>query len=165
MNNLIHDLTVILEQEAAIYEEILRTSKNKTEIIVEGKVNDLEAITKLEQSFILQLSKLENQREIIVGNIAKAMGSSIGELTISKISEHVEEAGAKKLEAVQAKMTKVIKELDESNGINARLIKNSLEYIGFTLGMLTSVGNEDNNYGVNAEKAEGKSRNLFDFKV
>ena len=54
LDNLINELISVLDQEARVYENILRMSKSKTNIIVEGKVAELDNMVKLEQSLILQ---------------------------------------------------------------------------------------------------------------
>jgi hypothetical protein len=48
----------VLEQEAGIYEDILKISQDKTNVIVEGKVAELESMFKLEQSLFLKIESL-----------------------------------------------------------------------------------------------------------
>ena len=61
-NGTIKKLIEILDKEAAIYEGLLKLSREKTDVIVKGKVTELEGITKVEQSMILQLARLEETR-------------------------------------------------------------------------------------------------------
>ncbi|MCX7746381.1 MAG: flagellar protein FlgN [Clostridia bacterium] len=165
MDTMIHELIQILSNESKIYEDILNISKNKTSIIVEGKVNELEKIVKLEQSLVLQIAKLESQRETLIYKISKAMGVKPGELTISELIKKVGREYAEKLKFTQETLAKTIKEIGTNNEVNSKLIKNSLEYINFSLNIVANVGNSDNNYGVDAEKNSGKTKNFFDLKI
>jgi len=63
-DRLINDLMDVLLQESKIYEDILEISKKKTDVIVKGKVSELESITNLEQSLIVKIGKLEETRRI-----------------------------------------------------------------------------------------------------
>jgi len=73
-DRLINDLMDVLLQESKIYEDILEISKKKTDVIVKGKVSELESITNLEQSLIVKIGKLEETRENIVTEIAGIAG-------------------------------------------------------------------------------------------
>lgn len=165
MQELVKELIDILEKERQMYGDILKISRDKTSIIVEGKVSELEKITKLEQSFILQMAKLEDRRESIISALSKAMGEKPEDLNISKIIKSAGDECGEKLKAQQEKMLETINELKNLNDLNSKLIKNSLEYINFSINLLSSAGEEDNNYNVSAEKTSKKGRNFFDLKV
>lgn len=165
LNDLIIQLGGILKEEADIYDDILKVSKQKTSIIVEGKVNELEKIVKMEQSFIFKIAGLESKREALIGKLSGLMGQKPEELTISSIADHSDEKESIMLKNVQQSMVGLIKELCNSNELNSRLIKNSLDYINFSIGLFANIGNEDNNYSPNAEKFSKKGRNLLDLKI
>lgn len=164
-NQLINELIEVLEQESKIYDEILKISKNKTNIIVEGKVIELEKIVKLEQSLVLQMAKMEDQRELIVGKISKIIGMEPEKITLKNLVASMEKENGKILEQQQEKIGQTLKELTNANELNSKLIKSSLDYISFSLNLFASAGNVDNNYNVTGEKRAGKERNFFDFKV
>jgi len=63
-DRLINDLMDVLLQESKIYEDILEISKKKTDVIVKGKVSELESITNLEQSLIVKLENSKKQGRI-----------------------------------------------------------------------------------------------------
>lgn len=164
-NQLIVELIDVLEQESRIYDDILKISKNKTNIIVEGKVIELEKIVKLEQSLVLQMAKMEDQRERLVGKISTIIGMEPEKITLKNLVSFVKKEHGEILERQQEKIRDVLKELSSANELNSKLIKNSLDYISFSLNLFASVGNVDNNYNVTGEKQAGKERNFFDFKV
>lgn len=162
---LIEGLIDILNKEAEMYESILKLSKNKTNIIVEGKVTELESITKVEQTLILQLGKLEEGREKLVDEIAGQLNMEASEVTLASLEKLYPKEQAKKLKACHNKLPKIVKDLGEANVVNSKLIKNSLDYIDFSINILTNAGLTSNNYGYTGQSDDSKKRNFFDMKL
>ena len=165
MQELLMELTDIMTEEKNIYDELLEISKNKKNIIVEGNVDELERITKTEQSIIIELAKLEDKREDNIQRIANVIGIKPEDLTISKLVEHVDHETGKKLRDMRETMMKALRELKDLNALNSKLINSSMEYIEFSLGLLTSAVEADNNYTMDAERKGSKGKNFFDLKV
>ena len=162
---LVDELIGVLNKEAVLYEDVLKMSKNKTGIIVEGKIADLESIVKLEQSMILQLAKLEDIREGLVEKLSKQLGVDSNELTITQLSNLLQKEQASKLNTCHKGLAKVLTELRDANGLNSKLIKNSLEYIDFSINLLANVNTAGNLYGNSGQTNESRKRNFFDVKL
>lgn len=165
MKQIIAALIDILQQECKLYEELLSLSQEKADIIIKGNVPELEQITKTEHQYISVLTKLELERENRIDALAQALGESAQALTLQNVAEKTRGPQASELTAMRDRISVVLHQLKESNEANTKLIRNSMEYIHFSIGLLSSVGSEDNNYNPNAEKTTGKSRNVVDFKV
>ena len=165
MDNLINELITVLDQEARVYENILRMSKNKTNIIVEGKVVELDNIVKLEQSLVLQMGRLEKLREELVEKLAGEIGIKPLEVTISELMKHINSERAQRLKACQDKLSTTVNELKDTNGINAKLIQNSLDYINFSINLIATADVGNNNYGNKGQVNDSKKRSLFDVKL
>ena len=159
---LIHDLISVLDQEAKAYEDILKISKNKTGIIVEGKVAELESLVKIEQSLVLKMSRIETMRENLVDKIAFGLNIKAAEMTISEILKHIENKEANQLKESQVYMNKVLNELKSTNDVNSKLIKNSLDFINFSINLISSVDIGTNNYGTSGMTNDTKKRTFFD---
>jgi hypothetical protein len=162
---LVDELISILDKEAALYEDVLKLSKNKTNIIVEGKVSELESIVKLEQSMIFKMAKLEDVREGLVEKLSKQLGVNSNELTITQLSNMLQKEQAGKLNVCHKGLAKVLAELKDSNGLNSKLIKNSLEYIDFSVNLLASTSIAGNLYGNSGQTNDSSKRNFFDVKL
>lgn len=163
--SLVKKLTEILDKEASIYEAILKLSREKTDIIANGKVTELEGITRVEQSMILQLGQLENEREKIVGEIAAQQGTAAEDITISKLGEILPKEQSEELKNRQQKMTGIINDLRHTNEVNSKLIKNSLDYIDFSVNVLTNAGFAGDIYGKSGNSNDSEKRNFFDVKL
>ncbi|MCR4435073.1 MAG: flagellar protein FlgN [Clostridiales bacterium] len=163
--NVIGELIGVLGQEARVYESLLKMSKDKTRIIVEGKVGELENMVKLEQSLVLQVGRLEAMREEIVEKCSKQTGDDISNLTITELQKYVDEEDAQKLKNAQEHMAGILDGLKSANELNARLIKNSLDFINFSINMFAGISTGNNNYGSTGQASGTEKRSFFDIKL
>lgn len=163
--DLINRLIELLEHEHKVYEGILKLSKDKTNIVVEGKVSELENMVKLEQALLLQISRIDKQREEILVKISSELKLKENGVSISEIKKHVSPEQHKKLENYQKKMTDMVNELNHVNQLNSRLIKNSLEFIEFSLNLVSNADLTSNNYSNKGDSSETERKNLFDMKL
>jgi len=163
--SLAKQLTDVLNQENEIYGTLYKISNNKTNLIVGGKVIELESIVKVEQSLVIKISKLEDEREKIVDRLCSLLGKKPEEITISGLAAQLGQNESDKLKACQEKMLNNIKNLKNVNELNSKLIKNSLEYIDFSINMMTSIDTMNNSYGSSGHSGDTKKRNLFDVKL
>ncbi|HEX9062805.1 MAG TPA: flagellar protein FlgN [Clostridia bacterium] len=161
----ISKLIDVIAHENKLYEEVLSIAKKKTDIIVEGKVAELQKLTTMEQSLVLQIGKLEISREDCAAKISSELGIELADLKISRILEHIEPEQAKLLKSAQVQLGNTIEQLKSLNDLNSKLIKNSLEYINFSMNILTDIESNGNNYKNTGEVGEGSKRNFFDIKL
>jgi len=162
---LIDKLIDILEQENRIYSDILNISKNKTDIIVKGKVSDLENIVKLEQSYVIRIDKLENERQETVEKLARELELDEEDINISGIIKKLDQENAQRLNACRESIMNTLEELKSLNELNSKLIKNSLEYIDFSINLLASADSPVNNYSNSGKVNDSKKRSFLDMKL
>jgi len=161
----VRQLVNILNQENDVYETLYKISNNKKEMIIGGKVNELENIVKIEQSLVMKISKLEDEREKIVEKLCELSGQKPEDVTISWLRTWLGEGESAQLKVCQDKIVDSINALKDNNELNSKLIKNSLEYIDFSINMMTSIDTVSNNYGSSGNSGDSKKRNLFDVKL
>lgn len=161
----IKKLIDVLNKESSIYEGILKLSRQKTDVIVQGKVNELEGITRAEQTMILQLGKLEEERETLVSEYAEQLGIKPEDITVSELEKLLPKEQSKELKTCSNKMTGLINDLRDANGMNSKLIKNSLDYIDFSVNVLSNAGSSGDIYGKSGQSNDVKKRNFFDMKL
>lgn len=162
---LVKQLTDVLNQENEIYDTLSKISDNKTDLIIGGKVVELGEVVKVEQSLIIKISKLEDKREKIVDKLCGTLGKKPDEMTISALASQLGENESDMLKECQERMFKCINKLKNINELNSKLIKNSLEYIDFSINMMTSIDTMNNSYGSSGHSGDSKKRNLFDVKL
>ena len=143
MQKVIWEIADILEKELHIQKELLGLSKELTDVIINGEIKELDNILKVQQTMIMTLGKLEEERM----EISSRLGDE--DITMTDLIARAEGKLAVRLQELFDDFSYVIDEQKTINNINKKLLKTNLEYIEFTLSNLT--GN--------------KTINLFDEKA
>lgn len=164
METSVGKLIEILEKESQVYEDILKIAKNKTEVLVQGKVDELKNITDIEQALVLKVGKLEVVRDELIQEIAKQINQEAKHLTITDIIKLAAGDNKKQLKICAEKITKIVKQLNDTNHSNQELINQSLDYINFSINLLSST-HEGNTYSGRGESTKGEKKNFLDIKL
>lgn len=162
---LLDQLIDLLETEYNLHEEVLKISQKKTDIIIGGKVSELEGVVKLEQSFVAQESKINIKKEELVSQLSNETSLKEETWNVSELIKLSSPQQREKLKAYQVRMTNLIDQLNQSNQLNAKLIGNSLEFIEFSLNLVSSADVAGNNYGNKGDTLDKEKKNLFDMKL
>lgn len=156
----------ILKKEHSYYKDLLELSNKKKAIVVEGKISELDKIVKLEQNMIFDLGQLEKQREQELQKLCQLMNID-SKTTITDLSKVLPAKISKQLVALQKEMEATITELQNVNNINGQLIQQSLDYIDYTVNMVTSAGTASSLYDdlKPSNQNVGNKKRLFDTKI
>ncbi len=150
------ELEIILGKELTVLADLKELSFEKTDMIINHRIQDLEKTTKKEESLVNEMALLEEARERLLDTWGVAIDTPI-----SNVIERIPEDN-KGLIDLKDKMTLVFEELYVRNTLNNDLIKENLDWIDFNINLIT---NTDNNpsYGNSSKKSSGNS--IFDRKV
>ncbi|MDN5316899.1 MAG: hypothetical protein PWR08_1023 [Thermoanaerobacterium sp.] len=141
----INDLFDVLDGEMLLYKDLLDISTKKTDVIIQGKIQELDNMTKVEGNIICKLSMLEEEREKILSGY-----DDTGEITISELCKMLPEDDAKKLKKIQKEFESILKALNDRNALNKSLLQQSIEFVNYSLGIISNNLIEDNGiYGDN----------------
>lgn len=89
-----------------------------------------------------------------------------GEVTVSKLIESLGSEKSKDLETCRDRILNALDRLRSSNELNSRLIRNSLEYIDFSINLFASADGGSNNYGDSGQVSNNAGkRSFFDMKL
>lgn len=163
MSKFVDHLVTSLEKEQEIYEEVLELAKRKKQIIIDGKLKELEEVTRREQSLTMSLVKLEEIRDKIVNEILKEVNVQSVE-NIGELMEHLPPGQRLKVNEVKKDLMKVIHDVSGENENNKALLKQSLDIIEFNMNVLTSIDSVGSSYESNGIEADEESRSLFDVR-
>lgn len=141
MASLMEKLVDVLKNEQKVYENILKISNEKTQIIVNGDITSLEKITEQEQLLANDVQKLEREREKIMNDIGLVVKKDVSELTISNIISMLaaQPQEQEKLSRIHKKLRETLDEMILINDRNRQLIEHSLEMIEFDMTLLKSM--------------------------
>jgi flagellar biosynthesis/type III secretory pathway chaperone len=156
----------ILSKEHSYYKDLLELSNKKKSIVIEGKVSELDKIVRVEQNMIFDLGQLEKIREQEVQKLC-AMLQLEGRTNVAELIKHLPQQLSAQLKSLQQELGDTITALQNVNNLNGQLIQQSLDYIEYSVNMITSAGPASSLYedlkGV-SKGTENKKR-LFDTKV
>lgn len=165
MASLIKNLTDILSEEYDCYRKLLELSNQKTEIVVQNKVDDLKPITNNEQRLATNLLKLEKTREELVNDIAIVLNIDKKQLNMTSLIELLKTAedDQNRLKELKKSINDILVQLKEKNDQNKMLIEQSIEYIDFTVNALqsTKFNAKNKGYASKGNEVEGYGENRF----
>lgn len=153
----------ILKKQLEIYKEILKISEDKTDIIVEDKVEELKPMVDREENLVGQYISLEKQRIGIVKEFANQNG--IKEiLKIDDLCKFFPD-DADEMQELKKEILDVTKKIKAKNSLNQELVKNSLDYINFSVGLITGTNRGSGTYGKGGNPLKSEARNFFDLSL
>lgn len=153
----------ILEKQLKIYQEILKISEEKTDIIVEDKVEELKVMVESEEKLAGNYISLEKQRLKIIKDFAKSKG--INEvLRIDDLCEYFPDY-AEKMKSLKEEILSVTKQIKTKNELNEKLVKNSLDFINFSVGIMTGTNTGTGTYGREGTTNKGEAKKFFDVSL
>ncbi len=158
----------ILNKELGYYSDLTALAKTKREVIVAGKVAELDKIVKLEQNMIFDIGQLEKKREDEVSRLCIRFGVNGQAVTLSQLTQRLSKEERRVMDVLQQRLKHVLAELKAANDLNGELIKQSLEYIDFSINMITSAGMSTSSLyeEMNGkEKTTAEKKRFFDTKV
>lgn len=161
MNQQAVELKNILTEELNIYVELLRLGKDKTKLLVDSKMSELQATVAQEENLVQQLIELEPLRQELFCAVA---GEPIVKLEV--FVEKVEDENLKaELIELGSKLREVVEEIKSVNEGNQRLAEVGLEVAQHTIKIMTRAPRPAT-YGRNSSTQKTmRGCSLFDSKA
>lgn len=160
----IDNLIKVLDYENRLCGQLFMIAENKTAMIINGETESLQAVVGKEQRLVGELNKLRDAREQIIEQIGKKTDKLAKEIVVADLINKLPENQAKRLSAERDKLKETIGRLKAKNDLNQRLIQNALEYVDFSINLLTESAPQTAQYGRKGYESERKSRALLDIK-
>lgn len=141
MASLIENLIAGLNEEYAIYEELLTVSMEKTSAIVANDLERLRSITDKEQLLVDTITGHESTRRSTMREIANVLNKRNEELKIIDIVGFLEGQPEfhDPLLAINEKLAKLVKKLRDVNMHNQNLIQESLSMIEYNINLMQNL--------------------------
>ncbi|SHK01611.1 flagellar export chaperone FlgN [Tepidibacter formicigenes] len=152
----------ILNEELIINQRLLDLSTEKKDVIINNDTKRLNQMVIEEQNSIKRIIHLEKLRGAVVLNIQKELGLEKID-NIKDIVNEIDENKAKYIEKIASDLKSILKELEEKNNLNNKLLEISLEYLELNLNLLTSKP-EPKTYGKKAVEYNSQKTGFFDAK-
>ncbi len=136
MNELLDELSSVLEREVNCYQELIQSARAEQQALIRGKLQELKLAIEAQELLIASTKALEETRRQIGRTLAGRLGVSNGDLTLTRLIELGYDDEAGRITALRDKVRQVVRELDRLNAGNAQLINSSIEFINQTMWVL-----------------------------
>ncbi len=141
MASLIENLITELNEEYAVYEQLLAVSMEKTSSIVSNDLDRLRATTDKEQLLVDTLTGMENVRQDTMNNIAIVLNKKNTNLTVLDVIGFLEGQPQfhDPLLKINEKLAKLARQLKEVNAHNQNLIQEALSMIEYNINLMQNL--------------------------
>jgi flagellar biosynthesis/type III secretory pathway chaperone len=158
-----------LEEIVAIQEKLVETSVRKKDVLMDRDIEQLAQLIQEESKLVRQMGKLEEERMFQVKEYLGRRGIVTEEMTLSQLLSIVPNKEDKEaIQALAEELQDSIKNLQQHNELNSKLIQDSLDDINHSLEMMTDHSAEGINYQRPAGSVKGSTssgRSFFDTKA
>jgi flagellar biosynthesis/type III secretory pathway chaperone len=160
------NLITTLEKLYKLHKSLFDLSVNKTDVIKQGDMSELDRVLKDEQKHLAAINTVEGERQRESSHYLQSSGVPFTEApTISQCIEHSSPQEQETLAHWQQKLVGIIRELKGQNELNQKLVYQSLQFVNMNLSM-TQPQPESSTYSrPNGEKKAPASRSIFDSKA
>jgi len=167
-------LTQTLDQIRQLYAELADIGERKKEAIVHNRLNDLSQLVSRETKLLKRLASLEQERlqAVAAYQAENGLNPNYGSNLSALIRMTAKLEDKRKLEACRSEILTWAEKLRTINETNQTLVRHALDFVGFTLDLLTGGPEEDVTYQVPVQQpvqppvhaSSGRTR-LFDTKA
>lgn len=167
MASLMDELVAVLEAEEKEYLVLTEIAKEKTPVIVAGKIEELQKVTEKEQEIVTNIQRLEKKRTQVMKDILDVLGKPEENLTLAALTRMFDgkPEEQKKLSTVYDKLISTVKSMDVVNKRNQALLEQALELVEFDINLFQGLKRapENANYGRDAYSLADKRGGMTSF--
>lgn len=121
-----------IKAQAAIYAETAEKIKNEAAVIISGKSKKTGDSAAGIEAWVNKLKAAEKSVNLIMADMTKAAGVKQGDAAISSVLAKFSRKDAEEIQAALVELTKAVSAAADSSAHNIYLLKNRLEFAGFT---------------------------------
>lgn len=129
MEHLLKKLVELLEHATELYQSLFAVVEQEKDAVVGLNLQQLNQACKAKDNLLLKLRILEEQREQLMDKLASELGCSPQEISLTQLSQWVEEPYAGMLRERSTDLLLLIQTLQEANQQNKSILTHSLELI------------------------------------
>ena len=139
--SIIENLITELNDEYALYEQLLQVSMEKTGAIVSNNLDRLSETTEKEQRLADALASVEHRRRETMTNVANILGKRPDDVKVMDVVTFLEGQPEfhDPLLSINEKLAKLARKVREVNGHNQNLIQDALEMIEYNINLMQNL--------------------------
>lgn len=163
----IPQLISILHQLKDLHGKLLESGEQKKQAIVDNDVKLLNQLVTNEGKWIKQVAECERERISVIKQFLVAKGyKPSSRITVAELAKLIFNAEEKKeMLMVQQQLLKVLHEVKQINDSNQQLLKQSLQFIEFSIDLMAGPGQDDWMYQQPGHSASASRNRMFDTRA
>lgn len=139
MEHLLDKLLESLEHATGLYQSLLEVVQNEKDAVVGLNLQQLNEACKTKDNLLLKLQILEERRVQLMDRVAAEIGRSPQGLTLTELSQLVDEPYADQLRERSTDLLALIHRLQDATGHNKFLMSHSLQLVQGSYHMLNNL--------------------------
>ena len=139
MEHLLDRLLESLEHAIELYQSLFRVVQNEKDAVVGLNLQQLNEACKAKDKLLLKLRILEERREQLIARVAAALGRSPQGLTLTELSQLVDEPYAYRLRDRSTDLMALIHALQDATQQNKFLMSHSMQLIQGSYNLLNNL--------------------------
>ena len=139
MDLLLNEFLGLLEGELDLYRSLFLVLQKEKEAVVDSKLKELNESSKEKENLLLKIRILEEQRLKLLEKLADFLEFPSQDLTLSKLSQMVEEPYSTQLKDYYANFLALIQNIQDVNKTNKALVMHSMELVRGSLTLFNSL--------------------------
>ena len=143
MDLMINELLAVLEQERDLYRAMLTEIDKESKASVRLDINAMTKAGKEKEEILAKLKLIEEERLRVVGELGDASGYPSQDVTLTMISQLVEEPVARRLIEAGTELATVLSAVKNANHRNKQLFEHSQDLLRGSFNLLTELTRSD----------------------
>ena len=139
MELLLNELLGLLEGEIRLYDSLLLALQKEKRAVVDSNLEELNEANRKKESLFLKIRILDEQRLTILEKLADKLGQPAQNLTLTKLSQLVEEPQSTQLADCRSRLLSLAQSIQEVNLSNKALLNHSLDLVRSSLTLLSDL--------------------------
>lgn len=127
--NAYDDFIELLDGEVALYRELLSVLEEEKNAIIGSNLGELGKTGKEKEKLLLKIGTIEEQRQIMIKDLAESLKCSPHDLTITKLVEFVEAPYAVRFKSICSDLLPLAKTIRDVNDGNEALLRHSVALV------------------------------------
>lgn len=132
----LNQLLALMDEQVKVMADLSALSRKKSQVLVDGKMEDLDVLLRGEQALIWQMGRLEERRFQVQMVVAAQAGVHPSQLTLERLVRTVSPEDANRCKEIAERYGETARELVQVNQLNTELIQQSMAYVDFSLQLM-----------------------------
>jgi len=147
VHELYTDLLALLREMLSRYQQLLTLSQQERQVLTAASLPTLLALTTHKETLVLELSVIEEGRQLVLRKLAEHLGVPVADLSLGRLSTLAPQPFADGFQCCRTDLGALVEAVSQANEQNTLLLSSSLNSVRISLGLLSRLLEPGPTYG------------------